>query len=181
MMLYWRDDVVRVRPFRKDPTAAWRLRRASDTDCPHWAPVVARNNQSGFEWSMGVVSVLLGWCDAACVSAIRGATTRGVAAAAPRPSSSSLPGLIASRLSRLSRLDEPARLSLCSMACSYLARKGSPQRRLPGCLCETRPPRADCRCGGGVGKGPHVNVDATPLMHRCVRRHCCVPFIPSSP
>ncbi|KAL3924530.1 MAG: hypothetical protein SGPRY_003890, partial [Prymnesium sp.] len=77
-----------------------------------------------------------------------------------------LPAVISPYLDSLTRLESGTRSSICLLACKLTSLKGQAGRRLPGCICETKPPRADCSCGGGVGRGPHLNVDATPLMHR---------------
>ena len=51
-MLYWRDDVIRVRPFERDPALAWRLHRLSDEPCPHWASANYRLRQSDERWAV---------------------------------------------------------------------------------------------------------------------------------
>eukprot|EP00966_Prymnesium_polylepis_P111780 2585838-Prymnesium_polylepis.2 len=186
-MLYWRDDVVRVRPFRRDSQAAWRLRRVSHSECPQWAGVLPRRNQTVGQWAARIAATVLGECDAICMHAAAAADTSAEAAAAPAAaitaaaqgrtigalsSLSALPLTLTPYLGSLRWLDHTGRMTICAIACRHLVVRGGTNpahkvsHRLPGCICETRPPRPDCSCGGGVGHGPHFNVDATPLMHR---------------
>ncbi|KAL1503035.1 hypothetical protein AB1Y20_011104 [Prymnesium parvum] len=162
-MLYWRDDVVRVRPFRRDPSASWRLQRVSDSECPHWADVLSRGNQSAAHWAVRIAEVVLGECDASCMQTAR---LKGQNVGRERVTGIPLPKLLAPHLDPLLRIESGTRISICVLSCKLASRSGKASRRLPGCICETTPPRPDCTCGGGVGRGPHLNVDATPLMHR---------------
>ncbi len=65
-MLYWRDDVIRVRSFAPDRAMAWRLRKMAGTTCPHWAPVAHRGRRSGARWAAALAAVALGECGPDC-------------------------------------------------------------------------------------------------------------------
>ena len=68
-MLYWRDDVVRVRPWHdRDPSASWRLRWLSDEDCPHWAAASRRlvESETDMRWARRVAEVAYGACTNGC-------------------------------------------------------------------------------------------------------------------
>ena len=124
-MLYWRDDVVRVRPFRKDLTTAWQLRRVSDSDCAHWSAVSSRRNESISQWATEVVSVILGECDAMCVQAVRSGSHAvaigsggSTSAHSLHDESGSLPAILASRLAPLYKLDESTRCA-CTLSCGW--------------------------------------------------------------
>ena len=106
-----------MRPYRKDPAAAWRLRRVSDSECSHWASAISRHNQSTVAWSVRVLSVLLGECDPVCAHAVRSAARLGQPkppAAGSRPSIATLAATIAARLTKMRKLDESARGGLCA-------------------------------------------------------------------
>ena len=65
-MLYWADAVVRVRPLVRDPNLGWRLRRLSDSACPHWASAGLRRNQTSREWARRLVHTARGECAGEC-------------------------------------------------------------------------------------------------------------------
>ena len=65
-MLYWADTVVRVRPLVRDPNLGWRLRRLSDSACPHWASAGLRRNQTSREWARRLVHTARGECAGEC-------------------------------------------------------------------------------------------------------------------
>lgn len=162
-MLYWRDDVVRVRPFsRHDPSASWRLRRVTESECPQWAEVLSRRNRTVAEWGVRIAVVVLGECDAACIAS----TTARHDDAPPLHRVSTLPRAIAPLLTLQDYLGEALRAQICETACRLSSSSRSQPHRLPGCMCSISHSQADCSCRGGVGPGPHMNVDATPLLHR---------------
>jgi hypothetical protein len=156
-MLLWKDDVVRVKPYSKDPPTAWRFRKVTAADCAYWARVSHRHNRSTTQWALRVASLVMGACDADCRALARSI----------EPSL----GNLARNLDG-GRLDPAARASVCAAACgatSAISQDAAPARlpaRLPGCFCEAAPPLPDCGCMIGAGARRHYSLDATPLLHR---------------
>ena len=142
-MLYWRDDVVRVRPFRRDSQAAWRLRRVSHSECPQWAGVLSRRNQTVGQWAARIAATVLGECDANCMhtasavdtSAVAAAPAAAITAAAhgrtngPLSSLSALPLALTPYLGSLRWLDHAGRMTICAIACRHLVVRRGPTAR----------------------------------------------------
>ena len=180
-LLYWRDDVIRVRPWRdRDPSASWRLRRLSDDECPHWASVNNRggHNVSDLQWALEVAKTARGECTRGCEA---GPLVRS----------------IADVLRGQKSLSSSMRTAVCRATCSLeppideaaIINKPAAVRPAPvsGCLCgsasRSRHASAsgssdqagkedrvwpDCGCRGGVGAHATLpsSMDATPMLHR---------------
>ena len=197
-MLYWRDDVVRVRHFARDPSAAWRLRRLSDDACPHWTSVVHRHNDTDDQWARRVARIARGECALGCE---RGPLVRA----------------IARELAGASRLRATTRAAVCRVTCAIdpaalaaarwasaggkAAAGARPAAVAPasvsGCLCVSaaRPaeeqlsaaaavggsaaPWPDCGCRGSAGAGRRLSMDATPMLHRLAAAWRMAAVLPS--
>ena len=182
-MLYWRDDVVRVRPFTRDGSSSWRLRRLSDDSCPHWAAVEHRHStvdgthESDGEWALRIATVARGECSRGCA---RGPLVRSLAA------------LVAGESALTSARRNAACRATCALDPLFAAdgegeqaggRLARPIAVAPasaaGCLCGSAARRVgnlvvhsesavlpDCGCRGGAGERAMLGMDATPMMHR---------------
>ena len=159
-LLYWRDDVIRVRPWHdRDPSAAWRLRRLSDDECPHWASVSVRANASDMQWALRVAKVARGECTAGCE---RGPLVRSIAAL----------------LHGESRLKAASRTAVCRATCvldSRTAAQADTSAQQPARPTAVLPaPVAGCLCGSAsrqLGRQHRTDTDAAAGSRSARRAH----------